>query len=236
MDPSLDTSKKENTLPRYSVDVGNGYALLRRRDRYNLNVTISEPYASGILEHLCLQPRILKLKRWARLRLPNGQIARSHFSEDNTAKRKLRCSRVVKVHISGDANQVAIYDIDYYFEGPERQAYAMGSLFLPPDKDLLRQSHGAVWSSPGIGETHVFHVYQIVSVVAMVPWDKGYKLEEADSDFMELGPDSDSELQSRDRDYFLVEKPGLSMAVMSGFEEEDTRDYKNEFQDVDDNE
>ncbi|KAJ7215329.1 hypothetical protein GGX14DRAFT_359441 [Mycena pura] len=220
MDPSLDTSaKNENTLPRYSVDVGNGYALLRRRDRYN--ITISEPYASGILEHLCLQPRILKLKRWARLRLPNGQIARSHFSEDNTAKRKLRWSH---------ANQVAIYDIDYYFEGPGQQAYAMGSLFLPPDEDLLRQSHGTVWSSPGLGETHVFHVYQIVSVVAMVPWDKGYKLEEAE--VMDLDSDSDSELQ----DYFLVEKPGLSMAVMSGFEEEDTRDYKNEFQDVDDNE
>ncbi|KAJ7062570.1 hypothetical protein C8F01DRAFT_1209920 [Mycena amicta] len=167
MCPQLNVkAQKAQKLPRYSIDVGRDYVLLRRRDRYA--VRIEGAMAEGICEQVGLPKGKIKLKRWARLRLPNGQIARSQFGERGTSKRNLRSARIVK--------------------------------FLPPDADFLRRSHGTVWTSKGpLGPVLCFHVSQIVSVVAMVPWTVD-------------GVDA----------FFLVEKPGLELASMSGFQEKDT--------------
>jgi len=104
--PDLEDDKAP--LPQRSLDIGNGFALLRKRDRRPLSVrhyfqttevleaikiflistgdeNLEEWTASG-----------QKILRWARLRLPNGQTARSLWNE--TARKKTpRRARNVKV-------------------------------------------------------------------------------------------------------------------------------------------
>ncbi|KAJ7196740.1 hypothetical protein GGX14DRAFT_402962 [Mycena pura] len=91
-----------------------------------------------------------------------------------------------------------IVEVSYYFVAND-VGYALGKRFPDPDEDLLRLSYGTVWAAPGLPRGRiVFSVARIQSVVAMIP----YVL-----DGIEI--------------FFLVEKPGLQMASMGGFEEED---------------
>ena len=71
-----DLGQHDDGLPRGSEDLGNGYALLRARDRYEYTLNPAESAAvksylhgMGSVEDCC------RLIRWARLRLPNGQTA-----------------------------------------------------------------------------------------------------------------------------------------------------------------
>ncbi|KAJ7210698.1 hypothetical protein GGX14DRAFT_624765, partial [Mycena pura] len=196
MDPDLDrkTTNKEK-LPRYSLDLGNGYVLLRRRDRYP--ITLKDKYdVRAICMHLGIPAESkLRFKRWGRLRLPNGQIARSVFGEANLSLRNIRKLRCVKIK---DANRPRIVEVSYYFVANDI-AYALGRCFPDADVDLLRESYGTLWAAPGPARGRiVFSVSLIQSVVAMIP----YILDGKDI-------------------FFLVEKPGLEMASMGGFEEED---------------
>ncbi|KAJ7199477.1 hypothetical protein GGX14DRAFT_662061 [Mycena pura] len=132
---------------------------------------------------------------WARLRLPNGQIARSVFGEANLSLRNIRISRCVKIN---DTGRPRIVEVSYYFVAND-VAYALGRCFPDADVDLLRESYGTLWAAPGPARGRiVFSVSLIQSVVAMIP----YVL-----DGTEI--------------FFLVEKPGLEMATMGGFEEDD---------------
>ena len=101
MAPILDNSIKSK--PRGSQDIGNGYMLLRKKDRYDYKLNSSELYAitvylsdtmGRIVEASDLG--ISKIKRWARVSLPVGQIARSRWKEASTSKQG-RISRNVKV-------------------------------------------------------------------------------------------------------------------------------------------
>lgn len=85
-----------------AINVGNGYALLPKRD--------TSPHPIGdISERSALYVYLQaygfdmrgnfnpKLVRWARLRLPNGQIARSQLKENGKSLQNLRVTRNVKV-------------------------------------------------------------------------------------------------------------------------------------------
>lgn len=89
-------------LPRGAIDLGHGYALFRARDRYNRLMEDCE--AKALHQYLwdshCINlddAWCPKIARWARLRLPNGQIARSSWKEDLKPLNKVRKSRNVKV-------------------------------------------------------------------------------------------------------------------------------------------
>ena len=98
MAPDLDPDQK--TLPRGAKELGDGFVLLRATD------TAARPMrqVEALAFHQFLQQRGLnpganyvpKVLRWARLSLPNGQIARSKWKEEST---KYRISRNVKVSI-----------------------------------------------------------------------------------------------------------------------------------------
>ncbi|KAJ7073750.1 hypothetical protein C8F01DRAFT_971137, partial [Mycena amicta] len=139
-----------------------------------------------------------KLKRWARVRLPNKQIARSQFGEMRISRRNIRMSHMVKVD-KGDTTFTDIVEVNCFFVANDK-AFGIGYAFQPPDQTLLKRSYGTVWASFGPGTIIVFEVFQILSVVGMVPWTYD-------------GKDG----------WFLVEKPGLEMVTMSGYEEEDTQ-------------
>lgn len=94
------------SLPRGAIDLGQGYILLRAQDRYErlmhpqeagallryLSNTIAEGSSVNINCDWCP-----KVTRWARLRLPNGQVARSCWKESLKPLGKLRTARNVKV-------------------------------------------------------------------------------------------------------------------------------------------
>jgi hypothetical protein len=99
--PELDPD--DHKLPRGSVDLGDSYVLLRAKGRSAQDVKRAEADAiksyiqkMGVPEQEYDQgdPRIV---RWARLRLPNGQIARLAWKEKLKPLARLRTSRNVKV-------------------------------------------------------------------------------------------------------------------------------------------
>jgi hypothetical protein len=91
--PELDEPPKG--LPEGAVDLGEGFALLRKRDKTSKNAV--GVYAHAITTFLGDRP-LPRIKRWARLRLPNGQIARSAWRETLKPIEQTRMSRNVKVY------------------------------------------------------------------------------------------------------------------------------------------
>jgi len=89
--PELDL-KSRFQLPKGAVDIGGGYVMLRPQDRYPAE--IPECSAADVLAWEIGTSRI---RRWGRARLPNGQVARSLWSEQRCASQKVRISRNVKV-------------------------------------------------------------------------------------------------------------------------------------------
>jgi len=80
-------------LPRYSEDLGAGYVLLRPREKLASKFSDAE---SEVIKHVCNKE---KRQKWGRLQLPNGQIARSLFSETRRVSEDTRVSRNVKVKL-----------------------------------------------------------------------------------------------------------------------------------------
>jgi hypothetical protein len=72
--PDLDSTAGFH-LPKSATDLGNGYIVLRPRDKYPAQ--IPEPAANILSQAINLS----KIRRWGRVRLPNGQVARSLWSE-----------------------------------------------------------------------------------------------------------------------------------------------------------
>jgi hypothetical protein len=81
--------------PRGAMNVGEGYTILRPRDKYP--VEIPEHLAAQALSQAV---NIKKIRRWGRARLPNGQVARSLWSEKRRTSQRIRVSRNVKVCIA----------------------------------------------------------------------------------------------------------------------------------------
>jgi hypothetical protein len=81
------------------MDLGNGFALLRARDEHRHQLVGA---AARAVHHFLEKKNgpstgTTAVKRWARLWLPNGQIARSAWKECRKPLEKLRMSRNVKV-------------------------------------------------------------------------------------------------------------------------------------------
>ncbi|KJA24703.1 hypothetical protein HYPSUDRAFT_135758 [Hypholoma sublateritium FD-334 SS-4] len=153
-----DLGPPQVSLPRGSIDLGDGYILLRAQDRYE---RLMHPQEATALLHFfdtTAAARSLvnrywcpKVTRWARLRLPNGQVARSRWKECLKPLGKLRTARNVKNSIF---------------------TLAVLSLYSEPDHDLLTASHDTFILCKHLGDSaiQVIEVSRIKSVVAMVPY------------------------------------------------------------------
>ncbi len=84
----------------------------------------------------------------------------------------------------------------------------MVSIYSPPDAELLYESSETVYSCEHQGETglHAVFISDIAAVVAMVPL---------------FDVTGEGEVIIPENQYFLVEKPGLDVAVFRGEEEQD---------------
>jgi hypothetical protein len=93
----------EPKLPCVSIDLGNNYILLGALEEYQHRVP--EQDAAAIREQFIhlgenVDPHWQPLvRRWARLRLPNGQIMRSAWKEKMKPLSKVRMARNVMVSL-----------------------------------------------------------------------------------------------------------------------------------------
>ncbi|KIK17840.1 hypothetical protein PISMIDRAFT_110639 [Pisolithus microcarpus 441] len=212
--PHLDPP--ENTNPRASVSLGNGYILLAKRDKRLTTLRGAE--ATIISDYLNL-PHAPRIRQWARLRLPNGQIARSEYQELQKSPEEIHMARNVKVRGYYRMAEVRYYarlviqaadnhsDDDEDLNTPDQFAFdnvTLVTLYSDPHPQLLEHSYGAVVSCTKLGEAslQVIPISAIQSVVAMVPHR----------------PMIDG--RARDR-YFLVEKMGMDIARLGVEEDEE---------------
>ncbi|TFK82224.1 hypothetical protein K466DRAFT_578255 [Polyporus arcularius HHB13444] len=205
-------------LPDTAVLLGDDYVLLRARARYREGVLNAE--AVAIRAYVTSNGVELKdphwapvVRRWARLLLPNGQIARTAWKEREIEDkgRDLRRSRMVK--LAGDRFAEVLYFFRLLLDG-QLHTLAVVSVFSAPDPALVAHSHGALKACfyRGHAAIEAISVKSIVSVVAMIP--------------MQATPQEAAEPGAAGKyinHYAVVEKPGLDIALIAGHVE-DPRD------------
>ncbi|KAF8256448.1 hypothetical protein EI94DRAFT_1775290 [Lactarius quietus] len=150
-----DLAPNTPALPRGAIELGDGYVLLRAQDETG---TVLEGESAGAIRTFMLsesehrelpvdwQPRYI---RWARLRLPNMQIAHCAWKE------------TVRMCSAGCVRQ----------SRNVKHAYVLISVWSDPDMDMLRDSYNTVYSCAyrGQEDQQVIDVKAITSVVAMIP-------------------------------------------------------------------
>lgn len=85
----------------------------------------------------------------------------------------------------------------------------MVDLYSDPDEEFLRESYNTVWSY-GHGEgkhLKVIDAKSVLSVVAMVPHS--------------IVPGAKEKYRDPEKTFFLVEKPGLDIMELAGWEEKE---------------
>lgn len=199
-----DLSPDKPPFPTTAVDLGDGYILLRKRDPRSM--VPREPGVQAIFQYLGPQRHGIKIRRWAHLHLPNGQIARTAWRETMRPPEKVRPARHVKIVIEGETRVAEVLyftrlPVEAGIDDDDNQIWvwkdvAVVSMFSLPDKDLLDLSCHTV-SSCQLEEDdiRVIDLKSILSVVGMIPHK----------------PTLPSGV-TEDR-YFMVEKPGLDIAT-----------------------
>ncbi|KAJ3861580.1 hypothetical protein EV359DRAFT_74615 [Lentinula novae-zelandiae] len=175
-------------LPKGAIDLGEGRVLLRPRERKLYQAEFKE----GDL--LMNQFGSSYVRRWGRFRLPNGQIARSLYVEQEIfKKRKPRNTRNIK------SNGITEFgEVWYYFITTDKEVFAMVSVYGRPDPDLLCQSSNALWACKYLSSQnlHVVPVARLQSVVSMQP--------------LPIFP------HEQEGQWFVVQKPGINNALITG--------------------
>ncbi|KAJ6498405.1 hypothetical protein C8R47DRAFT_971893 [Mycena vitilis] len=172
----------EPGLPRGADDLGGGYVLLTAKDEYNQVIRGAQgealrEYLEDLREESFPDNFYPSLQRWARLRLPNGQIARSAWKEKQKALEKVRMAR--NIMFKDSDGQEAYGEVQFYFQA-ESDAGTLTSALIcpypPPDPDLLEASSDTLLVCDALGDgadLEVIKVQSITSVVGMVPFDEG---------------------------------------------------------------
>ncbi|KAH8980248.1 hypothetical protein EDB86DRAFT_2813862 [Lactarius hatsudake] len=201
MIPDLDEDQRRS-LPRGSKDLGGGFVLLRARDATPHPLRDNEVRA--LRELLPSTPPRVSVRRWARLRIPTGQNCYSAWKEKQKPLEKRRTARNVKLCLGDETRFAEVYFFIHLRHDDGDRALALVSLYSRPDPSLLRLSMNTLWSCVylGDGALKFVDVKAIQSVVAMIPHR----------------PSIDG--RSAEDRFFVVEKPGFDVAIMSGIEED----------------
>ncbi|KIK74368.1 hypothetical protein PAXRUDRAFT_19951 [Paxillus rubicundulus Ve08.2h10] len=211
--PNLDQTQKG--LPYGAADLGDRYALLRKRDKHYIHPPNGT--AQPISNFMGPDYAIPHIKRWARLLLLNGHIARCAWREKQKLREQIRSARMLKIRLNGDIRFTeALYYIHLTVEGnmadadPDRNWCFMDiviiHLFSVPDPQLLAMSEQTVASCLLLDEIQVIDIKAIISVVGMIPHIL----------CLPSGVTEDH--------FFLLERPGLDLthfAVPHADEDED---------------
>jgi hypothetical protein len=111
-----DLEPDSSVLPHNAIDLGGGFILLRARDSCarEIDGEASEAIQKYFQTHAPDQfdsdswPHVI---RWARLRLPNGQVVHSAWKEKSKPPLGVRMSRNVKVIVTFDFCMMTMADI-----------------------------------------------------------------------------------------------------------------------------
>ncbi|GAW10278.1 hypothetical protein LENED_012525 [Lentinula edodes] len=215
-----DFRPKPKLLPRGAVDIGDGYQLRRARDSCSRAVTELEAQAisryfldlgfstddDGTPFDDNYNPVVV---RWARVLLPNGQIARSRWKENLKPINKLRAARSVRVTLSGRLQYAEVhFYLSWHIHNIEKH-FAVASFYGEPHQGILKQSSHSYYTVQHKCDVDVraFDIKSISAVVMMAP-DPRYGTVFQDG-------------SEKDR-YYLMEKPGLKLGRLFGWEEDDT--------------
>ncbi|KAJ7589530.1 hypothetical protein C8J56DRAFT_1004281 [Mycena floridula] len=192
-------------IPDIEPDLGGGYILLPKQDTVLRVMDACEATALDI--YLCetqgINNTVHEVHKWARLKLPNGQVARSLWCEKGRVLTKLRISHNVKILLNG---QIEFAEVWYYAIlkiGESRKAVAVLSLYSRPHPGLLQASSGMYWTMQHLRDTGVIvaDVTTIQACVAVIP-DLQYGKVHHDSTEKDC--------------WYLGERPGLKLAGMIG--------------------
>ncbi|KAJ7182574.1 hypothetical protein C8R43DRAFT_868219 [Mycena crocata] len=173
-----DLEPTDDVLPRGSIDLKSGFVLLGGKDEYAQQIPgpageaikryLEEAFDSTYAENL--SPN---LQRWARLRLPNGQITRSAWKEQGKALKNVRMARNVQFN---DPDIGPSYgEVQFYFQADingRMKTLALAAPYTRPDHDLLTALSNTLWVCRTTGQTllQVVDVKTMMSVVGMVPF------------------------------------------------------------------
>ncbi|KAF8522684.1 hypothetical protein JB92DRAFT_2706119, partial [Gautieria morchelliformis] len=193
-----------------ALDLGEGYLLLRAWERSlhhidglqgqvitNYIRQADEALGNNVPANWCV-----KLARWARLRLPTGQTARSAWKETLKPFTDVRRSRCVKLQLH---DQIELAEVKFYFNvhiNSCSKAFALVLLYSRPDETLLDASMKTVYSVTLLEEETGLHVVSAKSILAVVS----------------IQPHNHPEYPEQQR-YFVWAKLGLDMAGMRDAEE-----------------
>ncbi|KAK1224524.1 hypothetical protein PQX77_012570 [Marasmius sp. AFHP31] len=191
MEPSLRVVLETST-PSLSLDVGSGYTSLHPRDDHLMDSEVIPAYKvfceacewEDIAESLTPESPPM-VRHFARIRLPNGQVARSKWQESKREGEEVRQARNVKILLGYETR---LAEVQYYFNLTRhnvRHAIAAVKLFSLPDEQILKDSLAVLHvCEEGDGITFVSAKW-ITEVVAMVPfqrpgvaWDDNAKVNE----------------------------------------------------------
>ncbi|KAH8799267.1 hypothetical protein DL96DRAFT_1780888 [Flagelloscypha sp. PMI_526] len=200
VDPTFDYGKKPSSLPQYAVDLGNGYSLRHARDSCVRAVSDIEAAAFKTFMRSCgaqvSDAHKISVRRWARIGLPNGQIARSRWKED--MKELKRTARNVTVSLP---QGTCFAEIHYYckvsIQNIEHQV-AVASFYSAPHPELYASSFGtyiSVHHNRDI-DVRVIDIKCISSVVMVAP-DPRYGMVYRDG--------------TEGNRFFVMSKPGLKV-------------------------
>lgn len=223
-DPSVKTSKRQ----RSTSILPNSYVLSMPEERGHpvslIEVNALRHFLTAQDETITI-PDNVKLRRWARLQLPNLQFVRTAWKEIPKGLKKCRMSRNVMVCNNEHVIFLVLYshliqfsnsgrhdsdqqfaEVQYFFQiemGGEILTVALISKFGPPDPNLLAASSGAlmVCQYQGVASLEVIQINKIISCIAMVPFT-----------------------DPPDGRFFVCEKMGLDMAFLGGIQEQDAED------------
>ncbi|KAJ7893764.1 hypothetical protein B0H13DRAFT_2339581 [Mycena leptocephala] len=171
-----DLEPDHDKLPRGSEDLGAGYVLLRAKDEYNQFIRGEQgnairEYFTEATEEEYPNTYLPSLQRWARLRLLNGQIARSAWKENQKAFHKVRMAR--NVEYTDSIGEEAYAEVQFFFQAEideETRTLALIRRYASPDPELLDISSNTLWACEELDddtEMQVIEVQSISSVVGM---------------------------------------------------------------------
>ncbi|KAF8156905.1 hypothetical protein B0H34DRAFT_675283 [Crassisporium funariophilum] len=169
--------------------------MLRPRDHYAKNLQGAQKTA------VTSAVNFLALRKWGHLRLPNGQVAQSVYSESQRTAPNKHNTCNVKITFEGE---IAFAKVQFYFlvkndaEG-KLDAYALVSIYGPPDADMLEDSYHTLWACAYSGDNNlkVIPVLVIISLVSMQPLP--------------------SKVGNPENLWFVVEKLGLDDIEITGY-------------------
>ncbi|KAL0573146.1 hypothetical protein V5O48_008812 [Marasmius crinis-equi] len=187
MDPTILGLADKDTPSSLALDVGSHYMLLHPRKLSVLDPEIFDAFKIfSESQDWRFTQTSLSADIFARLLLPNGQIARSLWHEMKRPPEKVRPARNVKILLNGEVRYAEV--VLFFIVDKENARYTMAAvrMYSPPDPDLLEYSFGtlSVCTFLGNEDIQIIDAKWIQEVVGMVPFHRNPDEDDTDEFFV----------------------------------------------------